>query len=191
MTTTVIPRTKFQVYFLTPISVLISDPRTKLAAIMPELIELRNFLSWVEEEDSLYNIVRFFERTSPWHDRGLRDVIEDFTRVNYGQWNEVIAALDALEELFMYSGRSEYGWNRTKPGERVTENNVFLGDVHGLFTHPVRYWIKKKDEAKGAHPDFPNMNAYNLVFGQAQRIIRSHARPMIDLISKVETEMKK
>ena len=35
------------------------------------------------------------------------------------------------------AGRDPYGINRTKPGEEVTKDNVFFGDIYGIWTGPV------------------------------------------------------
>jgi hypothetical protein len=176
-------RTRIQVLFNTPLSVLLSDPRKKLVELVPELLKLRTYLRrGIDIRETLPAIVDFFDVVSRWHDRGLQDVIAPLLAVNYSQYDEVIAKLRQLEGHFQRAGRDESGMNRTKPGEMVRASQVFLGNVYGLFTHPIPFWVERRDETKGVHPDFPTMNAYDLVCAQARRFMTSHMGPMVGLI---------
>jgi len=52
------------------------------------------------------------------------------------------------------AGRNMYKMNRTKKGETVTADNVFLGDLFGLWTKPASYWLKNETSLKATHrPD--------------------------------------
>jgi hypothetical protein len=60
-------------------------------------------------------------------------------------------------------GRDEYGYNRTKKGEKVTKDKVYFGNIYGLFTLDVNVWENTTDkEAKG------------LVAQQIVRFVRSY-----------------
>ena len=185
-------RRRLRVVFCTPISRLLSDPRNELREIILDLIRLKRSLRGLGQppqhplSEPLYEIEDFFARVSWWHDRGLEDVVVAFAAVNYGQWDETIRRLEALGLHFIRAGRSPYGMNPTERGETVTAEKVFLGGVYSLFTHPVPYWVRQRMEPKGIHPDFPDMNAYDLVLDQARRFMRSHAEPMIRLITELE-----
>jgi len=164
------------------------DPRKELVKIMPELNQLRGALeNAVLGGDPLNRIVEFFDAVSKWHDRGLNDVIEVFEEVNYGQYDGVLENLRTLQLHFVRAGRNECGWNRTKYGETVTSDKVFLGDICGLFTHPVSFWATRKDEEKGGWGFFSmlnsSLNPYDVVSIQAQDFIVSHAPYMIDAIN--------
>ena len=181
-------KSRIGVLFFTPISLLLADPRKKLREIMMDFTEFSRFLRRIgdrPQHEPLDEIVDFFNRVSRWHDRGLNDVIASFRAVNYGQWDGAIRALEALDAHFVNAGRNPYGMNRTERGEAVTAGKVFLGGVWGLFTHPVLYWVRQRGEPKGAHPDFPSMNAYDLVLNQARRFMKSHTAPMLELIAEL------
>lgn len=156
-------------------------PEQKLAALKPELLKLAEDLAMVEEEASkepLQAIVTFFQVTSPWHDRGLADVIDAFKRVNDGKYDAIIGALVTLDGQFELAGRSDFGWNRTKRGEAVTPDQVFLGNIYGLFTLPVPRWLKGKDEPKDSWTGVVNKNPYDVVSAQALDFIKNHAPVM-------------
>jgi hypothetical protein len=164
-------------------------PERKLAALMPELRQLRQALRRASESrDPLTEIVYFFDTVSKWHDRGISDLIAAFEKVNYGQYDEVLKKLNTLQRHFVNAGRCEYGWNRTRRGETVTADKVFLGNIYGLFTHPVSFWKQRKDEKKGGwgYPGMENLNAYDVVSRQAREFMTSHARSMIAIINDLE-----
>ncbi len=182
-------RSRVRVLFRTPIWQLLSDPRKKLNEIMLELFKLRRNLATLGRApqhplaEPLYELVHLLDVVSRWHDRGLQAEIAPFSAVNYGQWDEVIRILCQLEEHFRRAGRDPYGMNRTDKGERVTAEKVFLGNVHGLFTHSVPFWVARRN----VHPDFPNANAYDMVCAQSRRFMTSHTGPMIKLIDELES----
>lgn len=78
-------------------------------------------------------LIRFFNIVSFFEDEGmvmLRDA--KLSR----EFNFVI----------LRCGRNLYGMNRTLKGEEINFDNVWLGDVCGLFTHPAAWWIKQEDK---------------------------------------------
>jgi hypothetical protein len=171
------------------ISILRSSPKDKLEKLVPELKELSNELQRLQrasESDPLYAIVPFFDQVSRWHDRSgeILELIKDFKSVNWGQYTPLIEELDVLQIRFVNAGRDRYGWNRTYPGERVTEDRVFLGDIYGLFTHPVSYWKQKRDKKKGGwgFSGMEHLNAYDVVSQQASCFLLSHTGPMLRII---------
>ncbi len=164
---------------------LFIDPRKELAKIMPELKQLRGILeNAVRGGDPLNRIVDFFDAVSKWHDRGLNGVLGAFEEVNYGQYDGMIDRLQILQAHFVAAGRDEYGWNRTSRGETVTADRVFLGNICGLFTHPVSFWIERKDAEKGGwgFAGMEKLSAYDVVSIQAQNFILDHAVCMTDII---------
>jgi len=163
-------------------------PERKLVELKPEFQKLRQSLQRaLGSKDPLTDIVYFFDTVSKWHDRGLVDVITAFEKVNYGQYDELLKKLMILQMHFVNAGRDEYGWNRTKRGEMVMENKVFLGNVYGLFTHPASFWKKGKDEKKGGwgFSNMEHLSAYDVVSQQAQQFMASHAGPMITILDNI------
>jgi len=154
-------------------------PEKKLSALKPEIKQLRSTLQEISKsQDSLTGIVRFFNTVSEWHDRGINDLIVAFESVNYGQYDRMLNELRILQEHFESAGRSQFGWNRTKQGETVTENNVFLGNIYGLLTKPVSFWKEKREEEYAFGID--------IVSKQAKEFMDSHTGPMIIILKNLE-----
>lgn len=111
----------------------------ELRVIVGELQTLAERIeSLLTAQDRCSALVAFFNLTSPWHDRGLQGIIKRLESVNWrGQYDPTIEQLQVLQDLFQHSGRSPYGWNRTKPGEVVTEHDVYLGNVFGVWTFSI------------------------------------------------------
>lgn len=90
-------------------------------------------------------IIELFKVISPLQDAGgFSQTIFKLQEKNYGQLDETITALESLQKHIVNAGRSEYGMNRTKPGEAVTAANVYLGDVFGIWTKPATYWLENQ-----------------------------------------------
>lgn len=161
----------------------LDKPEKALDALRPELESLIGDLdraAEAAESDPLSAITAFFAVTSPWHDRGLHDVIDAFARVNDGKYDLIIGRLVTLNEQFARTGRSEYGCNRTKPGEAVVAERIFLGNIHGLFTLPVSRWKEARGQPKDSWGSVVNMSPYDVICDQAQRLITSQAAVIRD-----------
>lgn len=175
------------------VKAIFTKPERRLALVMPELRQLRQALqraSEVSESNALTEIVHFFDIVSRWHDRGLDDILSAFEEANTNnRYDRVITNLKTLQQCFTSAGRDKYGWNRTKRGEAVTDNNVFLGNIDGLFTHPVSFWKQQKNEKKGGwgFPGMGGLNAYDVVSAQARVFMSSHAKTMIKIINNLES----
>lgn len=175
------------------VKAMFAKPERRLTALNTELQQLRQALQRASESrDPLTDIVHFFDAVSKWHDRGIGDLIAAFEEVNYGQYDEVLEKLRTLQEHFTNAGRCEYGWNRTKRGETVTADKVFLGNIYGLFTHPVPFWKQTKDEKKDQWngtvwgDTLKGMNAYDVVSQQARKFMTSHTGPMIAILDNLQ-----
>lgn len=171
-----------------------ADPVKELAVLLIELRDLKLDLKFAaESSDPLSAIVHFFDSVSRWHDRGLGDIIAAFEAVNFGQYDGVLENLRILETHFKRAGRG--AMNRTKRGQTVTEDSVYLGNIFGLWTKTVRFWKSKKDGTRGlwkdgiwdGHPAVEGKNPYDVVSDQARHFMDSHIGPMIRIIGELES----
>lgn len=170
------------------ISAFFQKPEERLRALNHELEALASGLDHLgmrlenEPDSPLREIVTFFELTSPWHDRGLGDLITAFKQVNDGQYDTVITRLCELDNQFAAAGRSPYGINRTKREEAVTEEKIFLGNTYGLFTHPVSRWKLGRDAPAGnwGFSGMEDLNPYDVVSKQARDFMTYHLAIMAE-----------
>lgn len=168
-------------------------PEKKLYELNSELLDLRNTLHGLSSKNSLNAIVEFFNVVSKWHDKGINDLIREFKSVNYGQkkYEKIIGKLCALNLHFEKAGRNEFGFNRTKYGETVTDNNVFLGGIFGLNTHSVSFWEMRKNGNRGgwgfAHME--KFNSHDVISWQASNFLNDHLPPIIKIIDELQVVM--
>ncbi|MBP8994003.1 MAG: hypothetical protein KBG30_09345 [Bacteroidales bacterium] len=172
---------------------LFSRPEKDLRKIMPELKDLKDILNVIDKKsDSLEGIVDFFAVISKWYDNmdDLDRILQKFKKVNYGQYDDIIKQINTLQVHFLKAGRDQYGYNRTKRGENVTDDNVYLGNIYGLFTLPVSRWKKAKNSPKGGwgFPGMENLNSYDVVSWQAKKFMDSHIESIIKAIDSLEKE---
>lgn len=147
-------------------------------------------------DDGLVAIVPFFDFLSLYHDRvgeltDLIDYLQQFDR--RPGVKQLINELKTLKSYVCSTGRDDYGWNRTKPGEVVTEDKVFLGDIFGLFTHPVSFWRTREDEPKDAwkgglwdgYSEVKGKNSYDVVSAQARRFMSINAPKIRESVENI------
>lgn len=160
---------------------MMNPPEHQLLEYHPNLKQLDGWLEQILanfEDDPFPNLISFLAATAHWYDHDLTSIINVFKNVNAGQYDAVIENLQQLEHHIARAGRSEFGMNRTKPGERVTADVVFLGNIYGLFTHPVSRWQTGKNEAKDSWMGLVDVNPYDVISDQARSVIRRCAPPL-------------
>lgn len=137
-------------------------------------------------------IIRLFKVVSPIQDKGgFSQTICKLHEKNYGQLDQIISALEVLQIHFRRAGRNEYGINRTKVGEEVTSENVFLGNVFGLWTKTASYWLENQQECKKMFrgdvllKDHNNpVSTWDIINEyQAGAFVKSHTRGILEQIA--------
>lgn len=180
-----------------------SDPLVELKRLLPELRRFRGDLGRLGlrmdhhsmGDGGIREIVNFFNIVSFWYDRReeFYSIMQKLEKLNVdGRFVQLITNIDLLHVHICNAGRCEYGWNRTTAGEIVTEDKVFLGNIFGLFTHPVSYWKQGKDEKKGGwgFTNMEHLNAYDVVSSQAENFIHSHLDMIVELVNKLDAECR-
>lgn len=80
----------------------------------------------------------------------------------------------ALATHIRNAGRNQYGWVRAEEGKRVTLNNLYLGDISGIWTSTAAKFKVSTDA-----------DVQKIIQGQVSRFIKSHREPMIKYIDEV------
>lgn len=173
-------------------AIFLPNPARELEAVVRELGKLsENIKPLLVSTDWCAALVSFFGLVSPWHDRGLYDLADKLEQVNWrGQHNWTIKQLYQLQFMFRHAGRNMYGMNRTKRGEVVTEDNVYLGGVFGVWTFTVAQFRKGRDEPKnpwkgGIWDDeyLKDKNTLDMVSDyQARPFVQEHGKAIIEAV---------
>lgn len=138
------------------------------------LLLLRSNLREVQKvQDPLLRLVSFLGIMAVEYDKGFPEFECDT--------NEIASA---LRMHVLHAGRALHGINRTKTGEVVTVNNVYLGNVYGLTTRPVAEWLHPSH--KMPLPGSTAQSAYGIVTKQAESFMESHIPSLIKLIDTLE-----
>ena len=171
----------------------------EVEAIFCELTTLAEQIKpLLTSDDRLRALVQFFNLTSPWQDRGgLTAITNRLQEVNWnGQHDETIAKFQELNRLFRECGRSSSGWNRTNPGDEVTEDTVFLGNVCGLFTKTISFWRAQTTpipyefcRSMGLTEEYTKKKPSDrdvVIDLQARPFVRKNGQAIIDAITKAK-----
>lgn len=73
-------------------------------------------------------------------------------------------------------GPCSYGMFRTENIENLNENNLYLGNIYGLCTHPAKFWEDMRDEPMGTNgfcvPS--ETKIYDLILDQYKKLLKSN-----------------
>jgi hypothetical protein len=160
-----------------------------LGKLTPALDELDKSLIEVEAiRDPIDRIVGFFRVVAPWHDREhtaeapVRTVLNMLQKADKGgRYAGTIQALQTLQAHFRNGGRDEYGMNRTKAGQEISIDDVYLGNVSGRFTRTARDWRNAfSKDTPTAQED------QQIIESQAAGFVSSHVGAMHRLIGALK-----
>lgn len=86
-------------------------------------------------------------------------------------------------------GPSPYGMFRTKSIPTMKPEEVYLGDIWGLYTKNIPFWEKYKNEEKtgGGFPIFEYLTVYLIILGQYKRLLSSNVQA---IAKEAEKELK-
>lgn len=90
-------------------------------------------------------------------------------------------SIASLAKHISNAGREPYGWVRAKKNQPVTLDNLYLGNVAGLWTMPAAKFKSIPDDKY----------VQDNIQAQLRGFIKSHREPMMDLIGKITRETKK
>lgn len=114
-------------------------------------------------------IVDFFDAVSKAQDTlPLDDILVAVTEADRRAKGKYVRTLGNLHTLRIHltrAGRDSYGMNRTKRGQRVTANDVYLGNVSGYITKTAAYVNGQRHQDPGF---------FRACTHQATRFMRSH-----------------
>lgn len=146
---------------------------------MTDLPVLKKNLEKVKEmTDPFDQLLYFFQSVSPWQDRFM-----DRCRSTAYRDPESLSSLEVLFLHLYRSGRG--GMNRTKPGEIITPDDIWLGNIYGLFTKNMRHWDQYRfSDAK------QDQDSFQITQNQARDFVGSHLTPLIDLIDQICTDLQ-
>ena len=148
--------------------------RPMLKELEVELTRIRQCLT-LKERDGIELIVPFFGAIATVQDADITcPVIAELSQ--FSRYDRLVEKMDTFNEHLRNTGRDMYGMNRTVPGQVVTEEDVFLGNVDGYWTKSVAYI-----SAPRLVTDY-----YSAMERQARRFMSSHMTEMINILREFD-----
>jgi len=89
-------------------------------------------------------LVDFFDEISEFQDQGYFCLGNNMNMQKY--FPKAYEQLNIINSHLDNAGRCRRGFNRTSVGQPVTTNDVYLGDIYGIFTFTVEKWINETPE---------------------------------------------
>ena len=120
--------------------------------LVAQVKNLNVIIENINTENCYDEIVKFFTITSVIQDRTqeIKEFLPTVKGIQFCGWRSAQRKKSKARRLeaekgcknFMYeiskAGRNLYGYNRTKPGEDVTKDKIFFGNIGGLITLSVK-----------------------------------------------------
>jgi len=87
-------------------------------------------------------------------------------------------------------GPCSYGIFRTESIDSMKPEEVFLGNIYGLFTKSIPFWEKYKNEGKsaGGYPIYEHLTVYEIILHQYKRHLSANILAIRD---KAEADVAK
>lgn len=132
----------------------------------------------IPKDFSLYDYaIKYFNIIAKFQDKGL-------LKPELCQDNETF---QNLSKHINASGRCAYGCVRSGRGAEVTENNVYLGDVFGIWTFTIQKF-KESARQSGSTRDFTQ---WAIQIYQLQSFLKSHVEPTKKLVNTMLKDEEK
>jgi len=164
-----------------------------VANLHPKLEKLEKEVQAIDAMDNKVEaIVRLFQVLSSLHDEdGFNQEITLLSKYASRKMRNKINALQILQMHVRNAGRCEYGMNRTKKGEAVTPDKVYLGDIYGLWTKTADYWLSEKTRLEkelrldlSKNPEKPVSTWYLINDCQCGTFVNSHTKGILEQVAQ-------
>ena len=89
-------------------------------------------------------------------------------------------------------GPCSHGMYRCDSIETMTPDQVYLGNIYGLFTKNISFWEEYKDEGKtgGGYPVYEYLTVYQIVLWQYKGQLSSNIRAIAENAEKELVQLK-
>lgn len=145
--------------------------RVKTLQGMKKLHEDLSKLGEIPQGKDIYDYaIKFFNIITKFQD--------NFT-VNQDMFPKTSKSAGTLAKHIENAGRQQYGWVRSKRGEEVTMDNLYLGDTHGIWTNTASKFYNEKNE-----------EVQKIIQSQLKNFISSHRKPMLELLKELTINNK-
>ncbi|NCD00748.1 hypothetical protein EOL94_01540 [bacterium] len=171
--------------------------KKKVTEVKKAIFNLENELEEIKSmKNQILGIVKLFNLTSSLQDSNLVGETISFLKERKRRertYFEVVEILENFHSFLSKTGRSEHGFNRTKTGEVVTPEKVWLGDIFGLFTKPASYWLAKEESLRKSYrpdvsknPELPVTDWYLINNYQCETFVKTNVESALNSIKKLK-----
>ena len=108
-----------------------------------------NLIHQANKENPYRALVQLFSFANLLNDNGGLVATKPFLNLNFLKTKEIIKEEKLCDEINLHLSnlaRDPHAMNRAPEKSPSTVENVFVGGVHGFFTHPVSFWLNSKSE---------------------------------------------
>lgn len=84
-------------------------------------------------------------------------------------------------------GRDEFGMNRAPRGYEPSQDNIFVGNVYGLFTFKAGCWLEREESFKKESfgPAYPNHIVWDIIHGDSNERVVGWTNRLLQQIARL------
>lgn len=136
--------------------------------ITTEVQKIENTSNKVQALVSYYQLLEFIENA----DHLGKAYLERLEKRNFLGLNK--KKIQIIKRFFKNDTRDMYGVNRSKSGHMITANDVYLGDIYGIWTKTASFWLSNKSKFEEDILESVSKSVWSVINEQADEILKKH-----------------
>lgn len=135
--------------------------------ISKDIQEIENTSNKVQALVSYYQLLEFVENA----DHLGKAYLEKLEKRNYLSLNK--KKIQIMKSFFKNDTRDMYGVNRSKSGQMLTANDIYLGNIYGIWTKSTSFWLSNKSKYEQEKMEVISRSVWSVINEQADDILKN------------------
>lgn len=133
--------------------------------ITTDIQEIENTPNKVKALVSYYQLLEFVENA----DHLGKAYLEKLEKSNYLGLNK--KKIQIIKSFFKNDSRDMYGVNRSKSGQILTANDIYLGNILGIWTKSASFWLSNKSKYEQEKMEAISKSVWSVINKQASGLL--------------------
>ncbi len=135
--------------------------------INKEIQKIENTSNKVQALVTYYQLLETIENT----DHLGKTYLERLEKRNFFGLNK--KKIQIIKSFFKNNTHDNYGVNRSKSGQKVTANDIYLGNTFGIWTKPASFWLSNKSKYEQEKVELISKSIWSVINEQASDLLDS------------------
>jgi hypothetical protein len=137
-----------------------------IKTITTDIQKIENTSNKVQALVSYYQLLEFVENA----DHLGKAYLERLEKRNFLGLNK--KKIQIIKSFFRNDTRDMYGVNRSKSGQMLTANDIYLGNIDGIWTKNASFWLSNKSKYEQEKMEVISKSVWSVINEQADDILK-------------------